>query len=207
VERGSRGGFRWPGAAALLVGLLAMAPAARAQHVEITPVGGFKLAGSVIDGYGSEIDLNGPSAGATVDIAIGRQLWLTLLFSRAWSEDTVEEAAGARRATFTVDTYHAGVHQEVWDGQVRPYFGATIGLTRYAAGTLDAEPEYLFGLSIGGGVKLFPVRWLGFRADARGMANFAGGSSALACGGGCVLFFAADVLWLAEATAGVTFAF
>src|SRR5512134_2142195 len=110
----------------VLVALVAGAPAlTRAQHVEITPFGGFKLAGAVVDGQGNDIDLNGPSAGAILDITIGDGLWLTLLFSRAWSEDTVADAAGARRATFTVDTYHAGVHQEVWEGKVRPYFGAT----------------------------------------------------------------------------------
>jgi hypothetical protein len=195
-------------AAVVLAALLTTAPPlARAQHVELTPFGGFKLAGAVVDGRGNDVDMNGPSAGATLDIAIGDQLWLTLIFSRSWSEDTVVEGTGTRRATFTVDTYHAGVHQTVWDGTVRPYFGATVGVTRYAAGTLDSDPTYLFGLSIGGGVKIFPVRWLGFRAEGRGMANFTGGTSAVACGGGCVVFFDTDVLWLGEATAGVTFAF
>ena len=200
--------MRMPAYAGLVLAvLLSTPPPAGAQHVEITPFAGFKLAGSVVDGQGDDLDMNGPSAGAVLDIALGKQLWLTLLFSRSWSEDTVTDQAGSRRATFTVDTYHAGVYQEVWAEKVRPFVGATAGVTRYAAGTLDAEPKYLFGLSIGGGVKLFPVRWLGVRAEGRGMANFAGGSSILACSGGCVLLFGGDVLWLGEATVGLTFAF
>jgi hypothetical protein len=191
-----------------LVALMTMAPAAtRAQHVEITPVAGFTLAGSVSDGQGNDIDLNGPSAGVVLDVAIAEQWWLTVLFSRAWSEDTVADAAGARRVTFTLDQYHVGVREELVYGRVRPYGMATLGLTRYAAGTLDADPTNLFGLSLGLGVRFFPVPWVGLRAEGRGMANFADGASALACGGGCVLFIRSDVLWLGEATVGLTFAF
>lgn len=180
---------------------------ALAQHIEISPFVGFKLAGEVIDNNGNDVDLNGPSAGVNVDIRIDDDLRLTLLFSRAWSEVTLAGTSGTEPRTFTVDTYHGGVHREVWRDKVRPFFGASIGLTRYDAGTLDAEPEYLFGVGASIGIKLFPVWWFGLRAEARGMANFAGSSSRIACGGGCVAFFDTDVLWLGEATVGVMIKF
>ncbi len=191
---------------ALSVLLLAPVPA-RAQHIEVSPFVGFKLAGEVTDNNGNDIDLNGPSAGVTLDIRIDDDLRLTLLFSRAWSEVTLAGPAGTEPRTFTVDTYHGGVHREVWHEKVRPFFGASIGLTRYDAGTLDAEPEYLFGFGAGVGVKLLPVWWFGVRAEARGMANFAGSSGRIACGGGCVALIDNDILWLGEATIGAMFKF
>lgn len=191
-------------AAALLSALIAAwAVPASAQHVEISPFVGFKLAGEVIDASGNDIDLNGPSAGANVDIRIDDDLRLTLLFSRAWSEVALAGPSGAEKRTFTVDTYHGGVHREVQHEKVRPFFGASVGITRYDAGTLDADPECLFGVGASIGVKLLPVWWFGLRAEARGMANFAGSAGRLACGGGCVLLFSSDVLWLGEATVGV----
>ena len=195
-------------AATLLLALAALTPAnARAQRVEITPFAGFKAAGEVVDDRGRSIDLNGPSAGVAIDIAIHRNLWLTVLFSRAWSEVDLATTAGVEQRTFTVDTWHAGVLQEVPREKLRPFVGASIGVTRYDAGTLDADAEYLFGIALGGGVKLLLAEWIGIRAEARGMANFVSGAGALACGGGCVLVFDSDVLWLGEATIGAVLRF
>ena len=77
------------------------------------------------------------------------------------------------------------------------------------AGTthFDAEgggAQIYFSTSIGGGLKYFPTRHLGFRLEARGYGTFVGGSGAF---GGARAKLSADVWLQGELLAGLVLAF
>lgn len=179
-----------------------------AQRVEITPFGGGKLGGTVVEAGGDDFNLNGPVAGVTVDVAVGDVIKLAFWASREWSDIDRGPTAGGSRQSFTIDTYHVGALQDWTHGPVRPFVTATAGLTRYSADTIDDDVEWLFGVTLGMGLKVRPSPHVGFRAEARGTANFSDGGFGLACvSGGCLFRFDGDIHWLGEFTAGVTFAF
>lgn len=192
----------------VLAVLLWCAPPVAAQRVEITPFGGGKLGGTVVEADGGDFNLNGPVAGVTVDVALGDVIKLAFWASREWSDIDRGHAAAPRTQSFTIDTYHVGALQDWTHGAVRPFVTATAGLTRYSADTIDDDVEWLFGVTIGMGVKVRPSPHFGFRVDARGTANFTDGGLGLVCiTGGCLFRIDADIHWLGEFTAGVTFAF
>jgi hypothetical protein len=179
----------------MLLGLVARPHVALAQDVEVAPYYGYRFGGGFFELVsGRAVDADGaPAVGFTLNVPLGDGLQLEGLF-------THQSSAGH----ITVDHWLGGALQEVGGGRVRPFTTGMLGLTRYA---LDADQELRFAVAAGGGVKAFPVQWLGLRLDGRVFATFVDVDSRFtACtpNRGCVIALDTDIVWQAEFTAGVT---
>ena len=180
---------------AMLMALAGRPHAALAQEVEAAPYYGYRFGGDFFELIaGRPVDTDGtPAVGFAVNVPLKDGLQLEGLF-------THQSGAGH----ITVDHWLGGGLQEFGGSRVRPFTTGMLGLTRYA---LDADQELRFTLAAGGGIKAFPVRWLGLRLDGRLFATFIDVDSRFtACSSerGCVIALHADIVWQAEFTAGVT---
>ena len=193
--------------------VLVMAHAeARAQPVEITPFGGYRVGGDLYEiATGQPIDTDGaPSVGLLVNVDFGARtegLKIEGLFSR---QDTRLDVRFSpldppTRVKVTVDHVQAGGIQEFGRGRVRPFLSGLLGITRYATA---GDTEVRFSMGAGGGAKLFVTRHLGVRLDGRAYVTFVDADVSGVCGGlGCFLGFDTSVVWQADFTAGVIFGF
>jgi hypothetical protein len=181
-----------------------------AQSVEITPFGGYRFGGDFFELLTRQpVDLAGaPALGIAVDVPLYNGLQIEGLFTHEHANVTTSSRplGDTKLWQMTVDHWQAGGLQEFSDGRTRPFLTGMFGLTRYAA---EADSEFRFTLSAGGGVKMFPSRHVGVRLDGRVFATFVDASGSLiACvPGACFIALNADVVWQAEFTAGAVFRF
>jgi len=199
-----------------LLGLLAV-PAAMAQtsgdpRVEVTPFVGFRLGGSFEEATsGSRLELNeSASYGLIFDYDLDGNAGVEFLFSRQ-STDLLDKEGifqGDELFAIDVDYYHAGGLYQ-WDGRrVRPFIAGSLGLTRLAPEPAGLDTEYRFSLGLGGGVKLFAGKHVGFRLEGRGFTTFMSSSGSIFCGGsGCLVEVQASAIFQFEAWAGLILAF
>ena len=193
---------RW----AIAACVLAIAPNAQAQSIEITPFGGYRFGGGFFEVLTSQpVDLDGAATlGVIVDIAIFNDVQIEGAFSHQRAELAVSTSPFVPPAMWevTIDHWLAGALKEIDGGRVRPFVTGMLGLTRYAD---VQDSEIRFTGSAGGGVKLLPTRRIGVRLDGRVFATIIdGGGRVYACSNGrCLLSLYADIVWQAEFTAGV----
>lgn len=198
--------------ACALAGLVAAPAVARAQTVEITPFGGYRIGGSIgeVGGRPVEDDDGGPSVGVIVDAVFGSPidgLKVEGLFSR--EQATLRVNAGLldppTRVRVEVDQIQVGGIQELADGRVRPFLAGLLGLTRYA---VPGNTEVRFAVGMGAGAKVFATRNIGLRLDARGYMTVVSAGGAGVCGGyGCAIGFSVSPAFQGDFTAGLIVAF
>jgi hypothetical protein len=181
-----------------------------AQSVEIAPIAGYRFGGDFFELIsGRPVDLDGaPAVGGVVNVPISNGLQFEGLFTHQHAHVVVPARpfSPATRWRMSVDHWQAGGLQEFGRERLRPFLTGTLGLTRYAA---EGDNHIRFTLGAGGGTKLFPTEHVGLRLDGRIFATFVDTEgSLLACSPGvCFLALHADIVWQAEFTAGVVFAF
>lgn len=206
-------GARVVAALACAVGAALAAPvAARAQTVEVTPFGGYRVGGSFaeVDGRTVVDDDGGPSVGVVVDVAFGSRLdglKLEGVFSRERANLRVRGGPldPPGRVPVEVDHIQVGGVQELADGRVRPFLAGLLGLTRYA---VPGDTEVRFSVGVGAGAKFFATRNIGLRLDARGYLTVVDAGGASVCGGyGCLISYRANPAFQADFTAGLIVAF
>jgi hypothetical protein len=190
--------------AAILV--VAAAPPARAQSVEVAPFGGVRFGGGFFETLtGRPIDTDGaPAIGVTVDIPMSLGLQLEAAFSHQQATLFLpgQPLTPASRWRITVDHYQVGGLQEYLGPRARPFLTGVLGLTRYAD---DFDSEVRFTAGAGGGVKLFPTPHIGVRLDGRVFATFldVGGTSLACINQTCLIRLRVNMAWQAEFTAGL----
>ena len=193
----------------ILAIVLAAAPA-QAQTVEVAPFGGYRFGGGFYEIVtGASVDVDGaPSYGALLNVRIGEDLFVEGLFTHQQARFTLPARLDATQTRWRVDVdhYQVGGLRELMPGRMRPFLTGAVGLTRYAS---QGDDEFRFTLSAGGGVKLFATERLALRLDGRGYATFVhGDTDILFCAPGvCIGSFDVSVVWQAEFTAAVAFAF
>ena len=192
------------------IALLCAMPAA-AQHVEITPFGGYRFGWSVseIGGFPVVDDDGGVSFGVLANIPFGPPqdgYKFEMLFSRESAMVGVRRSLldPPVRAHVTVDHIMIGAMQELEEAPARPFISALIGLTRYDA---PDDTEVRFALGLGGGGKFFATPHLGLRIDGRVFMTIISLSGTGVCAGSCAFAFAANPVFQGELTAGVILAF
>jgi hypothetical protein len=186
--------------------VLAGAAPARAQGLEVAPIGGYRFANDLFEtAAGGRVDRDGaPALGFVFDVPMSGGMQFEGLFSHEGG--TVTALTGPfgvpTRVDVAVDHFQAGGLQEFEGRRVRPFLTGVLGLTRYAAG---GDNEVRFTVGGGGGAKLFPNPRIGLRLDGRVFATFVdANATALACGNGACLFaFHVNIAWQAEFTAGI----
>ena len=195
--------------------------------VEIAPMVGFESGSSVptqiqLDQNGnptSTIDnigvAKGLSYGAFVDLSKWQNFAFEFMFMRNPTHYTNHDAA----SDLTFTTYHADIDQYQFggifhlapaDAKLRPYFGAGIGFAHDSNSTnFNSNGNTSFAFNFGGGVKYYPTKHFGFRADARYMPSYADTISGLVCDQfyGCYTGSQKKYFNRFNTTAGITFKF
>ena len=182
-------------AAAIFVAAIGRPDPVRAQEAELAPYFGYRFGGDFFEIAAQHpVDADGgPAVGFVLNIPLHEGLQVEGLFTHQKGPSHT-----------AVDHWLAGGLQEFGRGRVRPFTTGMLGLTRYA---FEAEQEVRFTVSAGGGMKAFPVSWLGLRLDGRVFTTFVdaeGRFGACSSGRGCAISLDVDVVWQAEFTAGLT---
>lgn len=155
---------------AALLAVLLPAPA-RAQSWEMTPLVGYTPA-VTLDRHAPEVDGVDIAGGFTWSFQAGRFLSPNLGVEAVWSEQFSAyrlEAAGGSAELYSISASH--LHGNVVyqfgaaDARLRPFVFGGGGATFFRARDIATESKFSFGL--GGGVKYFPWRTIGFRGHVR----------------------------------------
>jgi hypothetical protein len=201
----------------LALALLALAPAARAQQVELQPFIGYRFGGSFdIDApqaSGLEIR-DARSYGFTVGLVLNASQQMDFLWSH---QDTTLDVHGSIPGSgdtlsgFDVDnfqiegSYIAGAAND----RVRPFAAFGVGATRFGAPAGFSGSRTLLAFSIGGGARVSLGKALGLRFQGRWTPTFFGSDETIYCssGSGCYATVSGDYVDQFEATAGMTVRF
>jgi opacity protein-like surface antigen len=178
-------------------------------RVELTPFVGYQSDETFKDELtGTNLKLeNAHSAGLIVDVDVAPGSQVEILYSRAKSS-LAPERGGAVLTDVKVEYLHIGGLLVYGNDRVRPFFGATLGMTRFSPDAPRLEGDTNFSLGFVGGVKLFLTKNIGLRLEARGFATSVSSDSTAFCNnGGCRIFYDGDVLWQFAGNAGLVIAF
>jgi hypothetical protein len=200
-----------PSILTLLAVLAAGVPTAGAQTVEITPVVGYRFGGDFYELVTRQpVDNDGgPAFGLAVDIRIDSDLFVEALYTRQEASFRIQPGgfnAGGPRFRVSVEQVQVGGLRELEYGRVRPFLTGTLGFTRYGTA---GDHEVRFSGAAGGGVKLYPTKWLAARFDGRLFGTLVDADlDALFCTPGlCIGSFDVWAVWQLEFVATVTIAF
>jgi hypothetical protein len=181
---------------------------ARQPAVEVTAFGGYGHGIAFDEAVAAPFDVDGTgSVGAVVDVFIDRGRSITVIYThQETSVDAVTYEGDIVRRRIAVDRWHLGGTVEVDSGPVRPFYQATVGLTRF---TDEIGSEVRFSAGGGGGVKLMPSDRVGVRFDGRLYAVLVDGSTGASfCSPGvCLVGLRMSVAWQAEFAAGLVVSF
>jgi hypothetical protein len=197
-------------ATAFVICLMGLTVPARAQRVELMPFAGYRFGGDFFELVAEHaVDLDGsPALGIVLNVPLSNGLQVEGLLTHQNAHVSIPNRPldPATRWHITVDHLQAGGLQEFANGRVRPFLTGVLGLTRYAA---EENDEVRFTVGAGGGVKLFPLSYLGLRLAGRVYTPFIDADARFfACSPGtCITAIRVDVVWQAELTAGAVFRF
>jgi hypothetical protein len=176
--------------------------------IQLTPFVGYTVGGEVDATSGSEqtetfrlkesgnfgFVVNGPSKSPTE--------W-EIYFNH---QDTAFTKGGP---SITLDTLQLGGTYLGRGTRAIPFFVATLGGLR--AKVQGSDTDYFVAFTVGGGYKFFPTKRVGLRLEARAVSTVISSNSSWFCGvdGGatCVVRTSGNLLWEAQANAGVIFRF
>lgn len=164
--------------AILVLSICAVPALAENPRVEISPFIGFRLEGEFDSGTFDDFfnpfdDLNiasGESYGIVADFAIGRNFMFELIATRQESEvelNTFVLLPNDNLFDVDLDYLHAGFIYQWRPGQVQPFLGMSVGLTRIDPNTREASDLDRPSFSLGGGAKLMFTDHFGVRLEGR----------------------------------------
>jgi len=181
--------------------------------IEITPMAGYRVGGSFDlkedNGDGTEtittIDfVDGASSAIAIDLNIQEDKQVELFWSHKKSE--LGERDAAEQIDLDVDYIHIGgtVLYPQQDFPLVPYIVGGMGATIFSPESGDLESETRFSLSLGGGMRYFPIEHIGLRAEGRVYGTFFPDNSALFCrNGNCNVYMDGDAIVQFEGLAGL----
>ena len=178
-------------------------------HVELTPMAGYQGKENFTDETsGAKLRLDGAhSAGLIVDVNVTPDSQVEFLYTNGKSP-LAPEAGGPTLTDVKVEYLHVGGLLVYGRDRIRPFFGATLGASRFSPSAPGMNSDTNFSLGIVGGVKLFLTKNLGLRLEARGFATQTSGDGAAFCNNGaCRIFYDGDFFWQVTANAGLVIAF
>jgi len=113
------------------------------------------------------------------------------------------------RQSVTLDQFHGDFTHEYfldnWRPWARPFVIGSVGATHLSADSGSSFTRFSFGL--GGGVKFFPSRHLGFRVQAEWLPIVVNPNVAFVCGGGCIIHLSSNLANQGEVVVGPIFRF
>jgi opacity protein-like surface antigen len=203
--------------------LLVSAPASaqyETQKWEISPFGGYETSGSFPITNGTSpftvdrLRANaGRSFGSFIDYSLSDSFQAELMWDRnstSFSEQNAITGAYTKAFNSDIDLFHFGILFMFRDPDksLRPYVAGGIGFShQFNGGMTNNRTDFSYG--IGGGVKYFPTRHVGFRADARFVPSYANSSPGTYCDefGFCYLANVPHYLDRGNFTGGIIFRF
>jgi len=178
-------------------------------EVEISPMVGYRIGGefnSNITDTSVKFD-ESDIKGFVLDFDYNKYQQITFLYSQ--QKSLIRQfVLGTETDSFDVDIdyYQIGGNQIWIKGKMRPFFGATVGITHLAAENRSSTSKLSF--SLGGGSKFFITDNLALMVGVRGYATLIGNGSSLFCGNnGCAVSVSGTGFLQFEANAGVTLRF
>jgi hypothetical protein len=143
---------------------------------ELTPTFSYNFGGTITaeDSRFFEFDLEADDSeayGITFGIPLSPWAQIELLASRQQTQLSYERGLfGGNRgvADFDVSYYHVGGLFQFGNGQIHPFFVASLGIANLNPDVPGARAENKFSGSIGGGVKIFFTDNVGLRLEGRG---------------------------------------
>ena len=183
-----------------------------AQKFEITPYVGYQLAGGLTTVDGRLSMKNGPNYGLILDITVEKDMQAEFWYSRLESELSYKpngETSYNFIDNMSVEYFHAGaLYVPKW-GKVRPIGIITLGFTRTHLKSGNAEDDWRFSVSVGGGAKFFFTENIAFRVQGRLLVPFFTSNTTIYCTNGTCIFNieAGTLIFQADFNAGLTIAF
>ncbi len=184
--------------ATLVVSALVLPAAAMASgpKVQVTPFVGYRLEGEF--DVGGEFNFFNPfddltvdeseSVGVIVDFAVSKSFMIELLFSQQESQLQLEGplfGIDEPLADLDVDYYHVGFIYRWQPGQIHPFVGASVGLTRLNASGFEGGELDRPSVSLGGGATIFVTKNIGFRFEGRAFWTYIDDDVQDICDFGC----------------------
>jgi len=108
-----------------------------------------------------------------------------------------------------LDQFHGDFSHEPliedWPAWAKPFVLASVGATHFSSNTNINFTRFSFG--IGGGLRVYPSRHLGFKLQAEWLPVVVDPRVAFVCGGGCIIHVGSTVASQGEILAGPLFRF
>jgi len=169
---------------AVLAPLAAHAQGPSNYRFELTPTVSYRFGGTL---YGEDSALfntdlkvdDSAAYGISLDIPLSSSIQLELLANRQSSQLRFDQGLFGgpyNVADIDVTYYHVGMLWQWGNGEVNPFFVASIGGTNLDPNIPGANSEDRFSVSIGGGVKVFFSENIGLRFEGRGFFTDIGSS-------------------------------
>src|SRR5262249_25873320 len=166
-------------AAMLSCSALAQRAPAELTRFELTPFVGYQWITDVSTAYGHISTDSAPTYGGIIDVTVqpGLQAELFYLYSPTQSRFNSDSLNLTSSLPFDVKIHYIqlGAVKRIPLRPVEPFFGGTIGVAVFSPSnavltdgtTLSLSDTWRFGLSLGGGVKVWLARQIGIRLQAR----------------------------------------
>ncbi len=208
--------LRGIGLVASLHVLVACFPASGQRRVDVTPLFGYRSPISITaaDENGQTVGKAHLSSGSSIGIAVGVRYEETAVIEFRWTRQNTETRISAPGAALPspfdtrLEQYHGDFTREFILEEarmVRPFIIGSAGMTRFS---WPGRSSSRFSFGIGGGVKFFPVKWMGFRIQAQWLPVWVNPEvKAFACGGGCLVVLGGKLADQGEVSFGPVFSF
>jgi hypothetical protein len=195
-------------AAALLSCLLVvgLAPAARAQSLELAGFGGYGYGGGLTSTEGGrDVPIEGGVVyGGTLTLAINSSWRIEALYAR--QDSRLEGEYGTGHISAVLERFMGGIQEERGRGRTRGFGTFLIGATRFAPAGFDSQTWFTLGFGLG--VKAYATKNLGLRFEARGYYTPVDSSGGAVCASGrCIFSFSGSGLFQGDVSGGVILAF
>jgi hypothetical protein len=181
------------------------------QCLEITPLWAYTMGGRLEDEDTDETIKISDASSVGLRIAYGSQEFSQIEFLYSHQETELSDGDSLPQdALFDldVDYYHIGGSIVLDQGQWRPYFTGSVGLTRFDPEDSDIDSEVRPSLGFGGGVHYFPIKRVGLYLGARALVTFFNSEfEAESQSEGTTVHFESDAIWQFQVFSGVTFVF
>ncbi len=196
----------------LSVALAAVAPTAgRAQRVEIGPFAGWQFGGTLNTDAGRLGFEPALGWGGLLDVWVRGDGLAEILYSRQTTTVTLSqpELPADSLLDVTVQYLHLGGLYEPSTGRVRPFGGATAGISFFDPTDTELSGVTRFSLSFVGGGKAYFGQRFGLRADARLFFTLFSDQTEVFCRlpGACVVSASGQIMSKAAVSAAAFVAF
>lgn len=171
---------------------------------------GYRFGGSVDDSVDdSKRDIGETSNwGLIIGDGYDPQRQIEFLYSHQGTEVESGLSAGSEAFDLDIDYFHlGGTYFTRLDNRIEPFVSGGLGVTHMSPSLSGLDSETRFSLSVGGGMKWFPVERVGLRLEVRGYFTLMESDSAIFCSGGCRFHVSGNGFAQFETNAGVVFRF